>query len=283
VYRFVPPTLTLVLDVALSEVAATTVYEAAYRDDKVYLGTELGLLAVDLDSAEEPILAKLGTDAPQTQGLASGSGLFVKQEGKLHAFAWDATTVKATTIPGGLVWADASYLMMTEGNVGTDRLLRWVGTGGDSWGGEWALFAETASTITRVWRADSGTTTMDLWLGCDQRIVHCDPTATVEVTFASGQVNAFASWRGTMWAAGTIGGLWWRTTDGWAQYDALSGFASILDMAVIGDRLYVVGIGATGGARVEAFYVDVAGDFQCGPEPPDVLVRVLDYAQVQEA
>jgi hypothetical protein len=121
-------------------------------------------------------------------------------------------------------------------------------------------------------------------VGCEDGIYRINPNWMLDQVTV-GKTQAFAVWKGTMWAAGTMGGLWWRTPSGWAKYDNLANWVEVWDLQVIGDRLYVVGEYDDGGgseARVSAFSVDIGGDFVCGPNPPDVLARIVDYVQMSE-
>jgi hypothetical protein len=97
-----------------------------------------------------------------------------------------------------------------------------------------------------------------------------------DTTLGAGRVRALAVWQGALWAAGLGDGALWRMQNGvWSQWHVFDGVTVIDDLLVDAqDRLWVAAT-HSGGARVYRLEVAAGGDFESGPEPPDVLAKIV--------
>ena len=97
-----------------------------------------------------------------------------------------------------------------------------------------------------------------------------------DTTLGAGRVRALAVWQGALWAAGLGDGALWRMQNGvWSQWHVFGGVTVIDDLLVDAqDRLWVAAT-HSGGARVYRLEVAAGGDFESGPEPPDVLAKIV--------
>lgn len=263
-------------------VTFTTLYEAAYADSKLLLATDIGLVAYDFDSEDLPVVIRLSSSSPSTGSVAVLNDTpLVPQGGALYSYTWPSATVLASQSPDGAMCAykhgTADYLFKaTSGD--TPSVYAFAASGGASYGGKWNSIYSLTKAVSRIINTPDG----QAWLCCDKQVHRSSPTWTLDGEFSSGQVRAVTYWRGRFWCAGTISGLWWRTTNGWAQFNALTGY-QVQDLQVVDGALYVAGSYTADSltrARIMRLYINEGGDFQSGPTPPDLIGRVVDYADI---
>jgi hypothetical protein len=287
VYEIAGANLILLVDVTSTPFSAAVLREVVSTGDKLLLGTDLGLLALDLDTGDQPALLRLDATTFDTAALAArGEVAFLRQNSKLWSYTWPSATILADTMPDGLLWADDQFIMAasTGASAALYTYMPTAGTG-DSYGDRWLKTYQTSDAIARVYRdLDSGTGVLDLWLGCAAGIYRALPSWGKDATMAA-EVRAFAKWRGWLWSAGDAAGIWRRGSSGWVEQLTLDDVLEVNDLTVVDDRLYAaVRTDAGGGlykAEVVRLQVDLSGDFQCGPQPPDVLPRAVDYIDVE--
>jgi len=262
-----------------------TLYEGCYLDSKLYIGTDLGLLVFDLDAQEEPQLIQLNKDNPATKALATdGEYVMAVQNGVLYRYKFEQVSIDSDSTPSGPIHITDGNVLLAGTQEASDNAVYRYSPGGE-YLGNWTLVGAVAEGyVHRLW-SENLDSTVYVWVGCVESIYVTQPAWARDQLFDSGNVLAFADWLGYQWAAGTIGGLWRKTSSGWQQYDLLTGVTAVYDMAVIDGLLFLAcSYDGEGGAeaRLLAFAVDEGGSFQCGPIPPDVLCRMLTYAAVTE-
>jgi len=282
-------TLTQLVNLNTS-LAITTVNDAAYLDGKVYLATEQGLVAYDLDTGEEALILQTHGTTPTIHALAvdaTNSVLYYRRTAALHRFTYPAPTLEASLMPenatpgGHMVAAGGEVLAGTCDTQAAgvkNRIFQFTENAGDAYGNDWAELYETEQAVRRMWTRTVGNQA-EVWVGCDLG-VHCNlPTWQQDSAFASGAVQAFAEFNGYLWCAGTIGGIWRRATAGWQQYDALTNVSSVYDLLTVGETLYIATKYTDGGdtARLYAMSFSEGGSLQCGVHPPDFLAKILGY------
>lgn len=263
-------------------VTFTTLYEAAYADSKLLLATDIGLVAYDFDSEDLPVVIRLSSSSPSTGSVAVLNDTpLVPQGGALYSYTWPSATLLASQSPDGAMCAykhgTADYLFKATSGA-TPSVYAFAASGGASYGGKWNSIYSLTKAVSRIINTPDG----QAWLCCDKQVHRSSPTWTLDGEFSSGLVRAVTYWRGRFWAAGTIGGLWWRTTNGWAQFNALTGY-QVQDLQVVDGALYVAGSYTADSltrARIMRLYINEGGDFQSGPTPPDLIGRVVDYADI---
>ena len=284
IYELSGAAITLLADLTLGPFPSATIREAITADGKVLLATDQGVVAYDLDSADEPIMLRLNETTFDTTSIAvTGDAALIPQGGKLFSYTWPAPKVKASTVPPGIIWANDTTILAATTSPPTLQL--WVASGGTGFGANWQLAYtfDVAEQVRRIFRDPDQTSVLDFWVACDGAVHRSIPNWTRDVTL-TGSVRAFAKWRGYLWAAGTIGGLWYRSAAGWVKYDTLANVLLVHDLMVVNDRLYLAvryNDEGTTKARIIALTVDLGGDFQCGPEPPDILPRAVDYLEIE--
>jgi len=121
--------------------------------------------------------------------------------------------------------------------------------------------------------ANVGTTTY-AGTGNAGKVFRSAPDWTLDTTLA-GTVTCFASWQDYLFAATDQDGkLWRRTEAGWTNWHTLAGVVAINDMLALGDELWLAVEHITG-ARVYRIQAAETGHFACGPEPPDMVLKLL--------
>ncbi|MCD6351482.1 MAG: PKD domain-containing protein, partial [Armatimonadetes bacterium] len=109
-----------------ADLGVATVYDAAYEDGKVYVGTDVGLVAYDLDSGEEPLVIRLPLMSadPRVRALSVdgiSGGLYLRHEALLHRFEYPSPQKLSDQVVHN-AGADGGYLLAIGGQVlmGTD-------------------------------------------------------------------------------------------------------------------------------------------------------------------
>ena len=284
IYELSGAAITLLADLTLGPFPSATINEAVVADGKLLLATDQGAIAYDLDSSDQPVMIRLDEASFATAALAANSaGALIPQGGKLFNYTWPAPKIKGTTVPPGIIWADEQLIIAATTTPPTLQL--WVQSGGTGFGANWQLAYTLGASeqVRRIFRDTDQSGVTDLWVACDGAIHRSIPSWVKDVSM-TGSVRAFAKWRGYLWAAGTVGGLWYRSANGWIKYSTLPNVAMVHDMRVVNGRLYLAvryNNEGTPEARIISLSVDLGGDFQCGPEPPDILPRAVDYLEIE--
>ena len=262
-----------------TDLGVSTVTDAAVLGDKVFIATDLGPVAFDLDPDELPIALRLDATGVACHAVAAGSDVAYMRLGtKLYSFVFPqprllSSTAPVSDTPGGNLVVAGSALYAASADTGevTDAVYRLDGT-------SLTKLYDTEQPVRRLWsRTVSGQA--EVWAGCDDGVHVSRPQwqADGAGTF-TGAVRAFAEFGGYLWAAGEVGGLWRREADGWALYDALTGVECVWDMVEVDGRLLIAcryDNEGTDNAQLLALSIDEGGAFVCGPTPPDVYLTLL--------
>lgn len=251
----------------------TTITDAVALGDKVYLATDIGPVAFDLDPDDLPLVIQLSASMVACEAVAADpTTAYMLLGTNLYSFAYPqprlvSSEAAESDTPGGALLYAGGYLYNASADTGevTDAVYRVDGTA-------LTKLYETAQPVRRLWsRVVEGVT--ELWAGCDDEIHVSTPQWQLAGTF-TGEVYAFAEYQGYIWAAGAIGGLWRYEADGWALFDALIDFVTVWDMTVVDNELLIVGEYADRAAIWKLSTRD-GGQFVCGPAPPDVYLTLL--------
>lgn len=305
-------TLSELLDLSTS-LGVGAAYDACYADDKVYIGTDIGMVVFDMDAADESLLIRAhgtGTAVESVSAAAAetittgtvpglpgspggtpvggtGTGssnstvypIWMRMGAHVHKVSFPVPQLKSANAPanasqGGTLAVVGSEVYYGAAAGGVYRYTYGAGSPTD-----WTLVYDTAHAVKRLWSRTVGDTT-ELWVGAEHGIHKGGLAWTNDGLWTSGEARALAEWNGYVWGAGTIGGLWRRTAAAWEQYEALTGVSAVNDLLAVDSILYAATAYTGSKARLYALYIHEGGAVQCGPNPPDLMFQVLQYLRV---
>jgi hypothetical protein len=293
---------------------ATAVYDACYQDGKLYVATNVGMVSFDVDAADESLLIRAPGSGSSVQAVSSAASetvsgtvvpgtmfgiptaatggsssqtvypVYMVQGGWLHKYVYPRPQKLAENTPsnpaqgGTLLEAGGQVLWGSGPGAGVGAIYRSTPGAGSPTG--WTEVYDLSARVRRVWSREVGDAN-EVWVGAEGAI-HRSPSSggwLRDTTFDSGEVRAFAELGGYMWAGGTMGGLWRKAADTWAQYEELTDVNAVNDLLVADNILYAA-VAYTGSkARLYALYIHEGGSFQTGPNPPDLHFSVLQYVK----
>lgn len=249
-----------------------SITEAAYREGKVYLATDLGPVSYDLDEQDLPIIFRFEAAAAACEAVAASEAVAYLRIGtNLYRFIYPEPRLLSETAPDGPMGmaGDSLYAASAAGIV-----YRWSGTA-------WQELYDAEEDAARIWARQVGGQ-WEAWLGAEDSAHTSNPQWRQDGTWegAGAFVRAFAEFEGRLWAAGEVGGLWRREADGWALFDALEGMVAVHDMLADEEegRLLIVGQyddEAVDKARLLSLRIDEGGQFICGQQCPDIFSGIL--------
>ena len=260
-----------------TDLGVSSVTDAAVLGDKVFLATDLGPVAFDLDPGELPFALRLDATGGACHAVAAGDTAAYMQLGaNLYSFVYPqprlvSSSAPESDTPGGNLVVAGGTLYAASADTGETTGAIWQLSGASL-----VKLYDTGEPVRRLWsRTVAGAN--EVWAGCDDGVHVNAPQWRSDGEF-TGAVRAFAEFGGYLWAAGEIGGLWRREPDGWSLYDALADVECVWDMAEVDGRLLLAcrcdNEGADN-AGLLALSIDQGGQFVCGQDPPDVYLTLL--------
>jgi hypothetical protein len=247
----------------------TTARGAAYLGGKVLVVGDNGFLVKDIDSGELTFPVGL-PDATDVTAIVAGTAYAyvacdTAASSFLYRFSYPSLILLGELSSSAVCLAEAAGIVAIGGDDGV--VYSYTSSGGIE------LVHNTATDAIRSIIDLQGTTYVGT--GGAGGIWRSEPEWVEDTDLGGGSIRALAEWNGALIAAdGESGLLWRRTAAGWTSWHELDGVNIIYDLWANGDALWIA-TEHPGGARVYRLQVADPGMFQCGPNPPDLVAKLL--------